>query len=121
MVDTVKVKDKWVVFRTCTLQTMAAKLLLAAEVKEAYPNITLITLALTMPVSTAGCERGFCKHNLIKNKSTTQDKESRYLNENVTMYRMWTHLTFPERLRSGVMRTIVTLILQAITLPDIIV
>lgn len=48
---------------------MAAKLLPSAEVKEAYPNVvTLITLALTMPVSTAGYERGFSKHNLIKNK-----------------------------------------------------
>ena len=56
-------------FRSCTLQTMAAKLLPSAEVKEAYPNVvTLITLALTMPVSTAGYERGFSKHNLIKNK-----------------------------------------------------
>ena len=77
VVDIVKTKDEWVVFRqlmsnnfrSCTLQTMAAKLLLSAEVKEAYPNVaTLITLALTMPVSTAGCERGFSKHNLIKNK-----------------------------------------------------
>ena len=54
MVDTVKTKDEWVVFRqlmsnnfrSCTLQTWAAKLLLSAEVKEAYPNaVTLITLA----------------------------------------------------------------------------
>ena len=54
VVDTVKTKDEWVVFRqlmsnnfrSCTLQTMAAKLLLSAEVKEAYPNVvTLITLA----------------------------------------------------------------------------
>ena len=77
MVDTIKTKDEWVVFRqlmgnnfrTCTLQTMAANLLPSAEVKETYPNmITLMTLALTMPVSTASCERGFSKHNLIKNK-----------------------------------------------------
>ena len=54
-------------FRSCTLQTMAAKLLLSAEVNEAYPNVaTLVTLALTMPVSTGGCEKGFSKHNLIK-------------------------------------------------------
>ena len=47
---------------------MATKLLSSAEVQEAYPNVViLITLALTMPVSTAGCERGFNKHNLIKN------------------------------------------------------
>ena len=66
VVDTVKTKDEWVVFRqlmsknfrTCTLQTMAAKLLPSAEVQEAYPNmLVLINLALTMPVSTAGCER----------------------------------------------------------------
>ena len=77
VVDTVKTNDEWVVFRqlmsktfrTCTLQTMAAKLLPSVEVQEAYPNmLTLINLALTMPVSTAGCERGFSKHNLIKNK-----------------------------------------------------
>ena len=77
VVDTIKTKDEWVVFRqlmgnnfrTCTLQTMAANLLPSAEVKETYPNlIKLMALALTMPVSTAGCERGFSKHNLIKNK-----------------------------------------------------
>ena len=57
VVDTVKTKDEWVVFRqlmsnnlrSCILQTMAAKLLLSAEVKEAYPNVvTLITLTLTI-------------------------------------------------------------------------
>ena len=77
VVDTMKTKDEWVVFkqlmgnnfRTCTLQTMAANLLPSAEVKETYPNMMkLMTLALTMPVSTASCERGFSKHNLIKNK-----------------------------------------------------
>ena len=37
--------------------------------KDAYPNVvTLIIFALIMPVSTAGCEKGFSKHNLIKNK-----------------------------------------------------
>ena len=83
VVDTVKTKDEWVVFRqlmsnnfrTCTLQIMAAKLLPPAEVKEAYLNmITLIILALTMPMLTAGCERGFSKHNLIKNKIRAQLK-----------------------------------------------
>lgn len=68
MVDTVKTKDEWVVFRqlmsnnfrTCTLHTMAAKLLLSAEVKETYTNmVTLIALVLTMPVSFAGYERWF--------------------------------------------------------------
>ena len=93
VVDTVKTKDEWVVFRqlmsnnfrTCTLQTMAAKLLPSAEVKETYPNmVTLITLALTMPVSTADCERGFSKHNLIKNKT-----RARLKTENVaTLMRM---------------------------------
>lgn len=34
-----------------------------------YPNVyKLITLALTMPVSTVDCERGFSKHNLIKTR-----------------------------------------------------
>ena len=63
-------------FKSCTLQTIAAKLLLSAEVKEAYPNVvvTLITLVLTMPVSTAGCERGFSKHNLITNKTRARLK-----------------------------------------------
>ena len=64
VVDTMKTKDEWVVFkqlmgnnfRTCTLQTMAANLLPSAEVKETYPNMMkLMTLALTMPVSTASC------------------------------------------------------------------
>ena len=33
-----------------------------------YLNMQLITLALTMPVSTVDCERGFSKHNLIKTR-----------------------------------------------------
>ena len=83
VVDTVKTKDEWVVFRhlmsknfrTCTLQTMAGKLLPSVEVQEAYPNmLTLINLGITMPVSTAGCERGFSKHNLIKNNIRAQLK-----------------------------------------------
>lgn len=70
-------KDEWVTFkqvmsnnfRTCTLQSMAQKLLPSAEMREQYPNLlTLITLAITMPVSTADCERGFSKHNLIKTR-----------------------------------------------------
>ena len=48
---------------------MAQKLLPSAEMKEQYPNLlTLIMLAITMPVSTADCERGFSKHNLIKTR-----------------------------------------------------
>ena len=67
-------------FRTYTLQTMAGKLLPSVEVQEAYPNmLTLINLSITMPVSTAACERGFNKHNLIKNNI-----RARLKTENVT-------------------------------------
>jgi hypothetical protein len=34
-----------------------------------YPNITkLLTIALTLPVSTVDCERGFSRHNLIERR-----------------------------------------------------
>ena len=70
-------EDEWVQFkqlmssnyRSCTIQSMAEKLLKSVSIKEDYPNIvTLITLALSLPVSTADCERGFSKYNLIKTK-----------------------------------------------------
>ena len=77
VVDAEKLKDEWVVFRqlmsnnfrATTMQAMAAKLLPSLEMAEVYPNmLSLVTLALTMPVSTADCERGFSKHNLIKTR-----------------------------------------------------
>lgn len=77
VVDTEKTRDEWVVFRqlmsanfkACSTQAMAAKLLSCADTTEAYPNmLKLVTLALTMPLSTAVCERGFSKHNLIKTR-----------------------------------------------------
>ena len=72
-----EVEDEWVQFkqlmsfnyRPCTIQSMAEKLLKSMSIREDYPNIvTLITLALSLPVSTAECERGFSKYNLIKTK-----------------------------------------------------
>ena len=56
-------------FRPCTIQSMAEKLLKSMSIREDYLNIvTLITLALSLPVSTAEFERGFSKYNLIKTK-----------------------------------------------------
>ena len=68
-------KDEWVVFKqfisqnfqSCTIQTLFKRVYQSETVLCQYPNVyKLITLALTMPVSTVDCERGFSKHNLIK-------------------------------------------------------
>ena len=50
-----------------SLQTLSERLCQSEAAMYQYPNMHgLITLALTMPVSTVDCERGFSKHNLIK-------------------------------------------------------
>lgn len=48
---------------------MATKLLQSDAIKELYPNVpTLVTIALTLPVSSIDCEWGLSKHNLIKTR-----------------------------------------------------
>ena len=43
-------------FRSATIQGMAEKVLCSSEMSDL---LILLTLALSMPVSTADCERGF--------------------------------------------------------------
>lgn len=75
VVEPASLRDEWVTFkqlmsknyRSCTVQSMASKLLQSDIIKEQYPNIlTLLSICLTLPVSSVDCERGFSKHNLIK-------------------------------------------------------
>ena len=48
---------------------MAKKLLSSSEMQEQVPQmLKLLTLALTVPISSVDCERGFSKQNLIKTK-----------------------------------------------------
>ena len=54
-------------FSTSSIQGMAKKLLESEEAQEQFPQtLTLMTLALTLPISSVDCERGFSKQNLIK-------------------------------------------------------
>ena len=75
--EPMSLRDEWVTFkqlmsknyRTCSIQSMATKLLQSEISKEQYPNLlTLLTISLTLPVSSVDCERGFSKHNLIKTR-----------------------------------------------------
>ena len=72
-----ELKDEWVQFkqmvsknlRDALIQGMAKKLLTNSEMQEQYPQmLNLLQLALTVPVSSVDCERGFSKQNLIKTK-----------------------------------------------------
>ena len=48
---------------------MAKRLLSSSEMQDQYPQMMkLLFLALTIPVSSVDCERGFSKKNLIKTK-----------------------------------------------------
>ena len=67
-------------FRSCTIQTLYRQLLNSQDLSLQYPNIAkLLTIALTLPVSTVDCERGFSRHNLIKTRL-----RSRLLTKNVS-------------------------------------
>ena len=75
--DSEEVKDEWVMFkqlisknfRSCTIQVLLQRLTDNQTLSLQYPNITkLLTIALTLPVSTVDCERGFSRHNLIKTR-----------------------------------------------------
>ena len=56
-------------FKDSSIQGMAKKLLLSSEMQEQFPQmLRLLTIALTIPVSSVDCERGFSKQNLIKTK-----------------------------------------------------
>ena len=77
MVNSGKLKEEWVIFKlvmsknfsSSTIQGMAQKVLTSSEMQEQFPQILkLLTLALTVPVSSVDCERGFSKQNLIKTK-----------------------------------------------------
>ena len=90
-----EVEEEWVQFKQlmssnfnpCTIQSMAEKLLKSMSTREDYPNIvTLITLALSLPVSTPECERGFTR-------SITAN-QCQYSYENVTMIDSFVHLLF---------------------------
>ena len=48
---------------------MAKKLLSSSEMQEQVPQmLKLLTLALTVPISSVDCERGFSKQNMLKTK-----------------------------------------------------
>jgi hypothetical protein len=75
--DAVEVKDEWIMFkqlisknfRSCTIQVLLQRLTVNQTLSLQYPNIMkLLTIALTLPVSTVDCERGFSRHNLIKTR-----------------------------------------------------
>ena len=59
IVEPVSLRDEWITFkvlmtnnyRSCTVQTMASKLLKSDVIKEQYPNILTLSLCLTLPVS----------------------------------------------------------------------
>ena len=56
-------------FRSATIHGMAEKVLCSSEMSEQYSNLlTLLTLALSMPDSTADFERAFSQHNFINTK-----------------------------------------------------
>ena len=56
-------------FKDSSIQGMAKKLLLSSEMQEQFLQmLRLLTIALTIPVSSVDCERGFSKQNLIKTK-----------------------------------------------------
>ena len=56
-------------FKDSSIQGMAKKLLLSSEMQEQFPQmLRLLTIALTIPVSSVDCDRGFSKQNLIKTK-----------------------------------------------------
>ena len=72
-----ELKEEWIIFKQLmsknfndsSIQGMAKKLLCSSEMQEQFPQmLRLLTIALTMPVSSIDCERGFIKQNLIKTK-----------------------------------------------------
>ena len=75
--DAEEVKNEWIMFkqlisknfRSCTIQVLLQRFTDNQTLSLQYPNITkLLTIALTLPVSTVDCERGFSRHNLIKTR-----------------------------------------------------
>ena len=83
LVEPTSLKDEWVTFeqllsknyRSCSLQSMAAKLFQSDVVKEQYPGmLTLLAISFTLPVSTVDCKRGFSKHNFIKTRTRARLK-----------------------------------------------
>ena len=77
LVDGQELKEEWVMFRQVmfqnfkdsSLQGMAKKLFSSNEMQDQFPQmLKLLTIALTIPVSSVDCERGFSKQNLIKTK-----------------------------------------------------
>ena len=103
LVDGDELKEEWVLFKQMisknfkdsSIQGMAKKLLTSSEMQEQFPQtLRLLTLALTIPVSTVDCERGFSKQNLIKTKIRAKLKT-----ENVSI--LMKKLTFIWHLKFG--------------------
>ena len=72
-----ELKEEWIIFKQLmsknfndsSIQGMAKKLLSSSEMQEQFPQmLKLLNIALTVPVSSVDCERGFSKQNLIKTK-----------------------------------------------------
>ncbi|WAQ97202.1 ZN862-like protein [Mya arenaria] len=56
--------------RTMTFSNMAETVLTSKTLGASYPNLCkIMKFAITLPLSTADCKRGFSKYNLIKTKS----------------------------------------------------
>ena len=94
-----ELKEEWIIFKQLmsknfndsTIQGMATKLLCSSEMQEQFPQmLKLLTIALTVPVSSVDCERGFSKQNLIKTKIRAKLKT-----ENVSTL-MKTSVNIPE-------------------------
>ena len=77
LLDGQELKEEWVIFKQLmsknfsdlSIQGMAKKVLNPSEMQDQFPQmLKLLTIALTVPVSSVDCERGFSKQNLIKTK-----------------------------------------------------
>ena len=77
LLDGQELKEEWVIFKQLmstnfsdsSIQGMAKKVLTPSEMQDQFPQMRkLLTIALTVPVSSVDCERGFSKQNLIKTK-----------------------------------------------------
>lgn len=77
------VKEEWLMFkhlmsenyRRMTIQEMWA--LILQDYLSEYLNLcTVATIALTIPVATVGCKRGFSAYSLIKTKTRNRLKQS---------------------------------------------
>ena len=112
-----ELKEEWVQFKQMmsknfsdsSLQGIQKKTLSYSELQEQFPQILkLLTIALTVPVSSADCEQDFCKQNLIKTKNSSKAEDRKYqlycrcLQTHQTYMYMYLTQTFTKHLYFGV-------------------